>query len=109
MVENDEIAAWGEIQPPVALYLELKRQAGLRSTKARDGWPVLDQKRFEAIGLGDKHIRYRVGRWLLARNMIEVRSRPGCRLEYRLNPNWAKPKAEVVNLAAVRKVRKRAR
>jgi hypothetical protein len=108
MVGIDAIPAFGRIfSPAVALLLELLRVAGLRSTKKRDGWTPFDLERFEAIGLTDKRVRYRAVRRLLAHDVIEVRQLYGLRFEYRLNPNWAKPKAEVVDLAAQRKKRRR--
>jgi hypothetical protein len=106
-MEIDEIDAIGRVDPAIALLLDLKRQAGLRSTKKRDGWTPFDQERFAAIGLADRRTRHWFVKRLLARAWIEVRSRHGRRLEYRLNPNWAKAKAEVVDLAAVRKAQKR--
>jgi hypothetical protein len=66
-----------------------------------NGWPLFQPR----------HRRYRILRQVKADGVLEIRrlNTYGNKVEYRLNPNWAKPKAEVVDLAAVRKARKRAR
>jgi hypothetical protein len=110
MVGVDEISAFGRhFGAPLALVLELLRTSRLRSTKQRDGWTAIDQERLEPIDLTDRRFRHRVVQYLADCGMIEVRSRPGCKLEYRLKPDWAKPRAEVVDLATVRKRRWRVR
>jgi hypothetical protein len=109
-VDIDEIACFGCFYDPVvALHLEAMRTAGLRSTLRQDGWGQVERKRLTVMGIANRDAHYRAARRLQALGVIEIRSRPGCKLEYRLNPNWAKPKAEVVDLAAMRKLRKRAR
>ena len=108
LVNGEEIACWGRSHgPAVALHLELVRMHRLLSVRRQDGWSTIIGKRLEAIGLVGKDVHYRAVKRLLARGVIEVRSLYGRKLEYRLNPDWAKPKAEMVNLAAVRKAQKR--
>jgi hypothetical protein len=103
----DEIACFGRFyDPAVALHLELLRTAGLRLTLRQDGWGQIERKRLTAIGIANKDVHYRAARRLQALGVVEVRSCPGCKLEYRLNPHWAKPKAEVVDLASRRKAAK---
>jgi hypothetical protein len=107
MVEFEEIAAFGRMFGTAgALVLELRRLAGLRSTRNREGWGSIDQGRFEAIGLSDKFWRSHVVAKLRDLGVIETRGSPGSKLEYRLNPNCAKPRAEVVDLATRRRVGK---
>ena len=108
LVEVEAISAFGHLfDPAAALLLELLRVSGLRSTKRRDGWILLDQERLAALRLDDKGVRHRAMQRLRARGVIEVRSRYGRKLEYRLDPNWVKPKAAVVDLESVRKARNR--
>ena len=92
--------------PAGALLLELIRQSGLETVRKRDGWVLLSDDNLEAIGLTDKDACYRAARRLVADGLIETKAVPGHKLQYRLNPNWSKPKAEVIDLAARRKVKR---
>jgi hypothetical protein len=94
-----------------ALVMEMQRLSGQRRYKKRDGWMVLTHEILERVGLLNKQRRYRVLQRTRAADVVESRrlNAYGNKVEYRLNPNWAKPKAEVVDLAAMRKARKRAR
>lgn len=60
----------------------------------------LNQETLREAGLTDRFVRHRAVKRLLARGWLEVRgtNTPGRKLEYRLNPNWALPKAKVVDL-----------
>jgi hypothetical protein len=108
LVDGDEIACWGRLHnPSVALHLELVRRHRLAVVRRQDGWGTITGKRLEAIGLADKDVHYRAVKRLISRGVIEVRSHYGRKLEYRLNPNWAKQKAEVVDPVTVRKAQKR--
>jgi hypothetical protein len=98
--------------PPgaVALWLDMKRQSGLRSVKARDGWAPWTQDVLERTNLIDRGQRYRARRYLsVTADAIEVRrlNTYGNKLEYRLRPGWPAPRAEVIDLTAARKARKR--
>jgi hypothetical protein len=110
---GEEIAAFGRFHDPaVALHLELIRLSGTRWAKQRDGWIPFNREILENIGLNDKFVRHRAVQRLVDIGCMEARlvaDVAGRRLEYRLRPNWANPKAKVVDLAAVRKARKRAR
>ena len=111
-MDIDAIAAIGRMySPETALIAEMQRLSGLRRYKQRDGWMPLTQEILERVGLLDEDRRYRVLRQVRADGVLEVRrlNTYGNKVEYRLNPAWAKPKAGVVDLAAVRKARKRAR
>lgn len=89
--------------PSLILLLEMVRLAGLRWVKRRDGWLVLNREVLEAIGLTDRWIRRRAVQRLLTFGWLEVRrTAMGCQLEYRLNPDWAKSSAEVIDLASRR-------
>jgi hypothetical protein len=95
----------------VILHLEMLRLSGLRWVKRRDGWVSLNQETLEAIELVDKDIRYRAVKRLRAWGWLEVRGAitSGRKLEYRLNSNWTKPEAEVVDFAAVKRAKTKRR
>jgi hypothetical protein len=109
-IEQEMIGAFRRLHDPVvALHLELIRLSGTRWAKARDGWLPFNREILENIGLDNRFVRHRAVKRLLALRCIEVRSIgdvAGRRLEYRLDPNWAKPKAKVVDLESVRRARK---
>jgi hypothetical protein len=94
--------------PTVALLMEIQRLSGLRRIKARDGWISLTQELLERTGLIIRGRRHRALKRLMDTGSLELRrlNTYGNKVEYRLNPNWAKPKAEVVDLAAVRKAQR---
>jgi hypothetical protein len=68
----------------------------------------LNRETLEAIDLVDKDARYRAVKRLRAWGWLQVRgsSTSGRKLEYRLNFDWAKPRAAVIDLAAVRKTQR---
>jgi hypothetical protein len=94
----------------LVLFLEIVRLSGLRRIKKRDGRISLGGKELEALGLSNRATLSKAVKKLVSCGFIEVfgTDSPGKKLEYRLNPNWAKPKAVVVDLMAARKARKRA-
>jgi hypothetical protein len=73
-----------------------------------DGRISLSGKELEALGLSNRATLSKAVKKLVGCGFIEVfgTDSPGKKLEYRLCPNWAKPKAKVVDLAAVRKVQR---
>jgi hypothetical protein len=81
----------------------------MRRVQRREGWIRFTQDLVERTGIADKKRRYRVLCRLRAMGVFEVRrlNASGNKVEYRLDPNWAKPRAEVIELAAVRTARKR--
>ena len=107
-VDPQMIAAIGRLfSPAVALILDLQRLSGLSRIRRRDGWMQLTQEILSRVGVSDKNRRYRTLQGLTAEGVLEVRrlNTYGNKLEYRLNPHWAKPKAEVVDPAAARSAR----
>ena len=107
-VYQHEFAALGRMfDPAVVLLLELIRQSGLETVRKRDGWVLFSDDNLEIVDLADKQVRYRAARRLVAAGYIETRVVGRHKSQYRLNPNWAKPKAEVVDLTARRKARRR--
>jgi hypothetical protein len=92
--------------PAVVLLLELIRQSGLETVRKRDGWVSFSNGSLEIVGLADKYVRHRAARRLVAAGYIETSVIGRHKSQYRLNPNWAKPKAEVVDLDVRRKARK---
>jgi hypothetical protein len=109
-VDIEAIAAIGRLlSPESALILELQRLSGQRRYKGCDGWVSLTQELLERVGLLNKDRRYKAMRRVQAAGIMEVRrlNTYGNKLEYRLNPDWVKPKAEVVDLTAVRKARRK--
>jgi hypothetical protein len=96
VVSAEGLVALRKHLPPAAiLHLEMLRLSGLRWVKRRDGWVSLNQETLTAVDLADKHVRFRAVRQLRTWGWLEVRGTgvQGRRLEYRLNPDWAKPKA----------------
>jgi hypothetical protein len=101
------LAALGQISGSmVALLLELIRQSGLKTVMKRDSWVLFSDSNLEIIGLVDRHARHHATRRLVTLGWIETKAIPGHKLQYRLNPDWAKPKAEVVDLASRRKAKR---
>ena len=89
------------------LLLELIRQSGLQTVSKRGGWVLFSDDNLEAIGLIDRKLRHRASHRLASEGFIEIRTNIGRhKAQYRLNPNWAKPKAEIVDLATRRKARR---
>jgi hypothetical protein len=100
----EEAIAFGRVaNPATVLLLGVIRLSGTRWVIRRKGWITFDRDACQQLGLVDGDIFYRAARRLKALDILESRGKPGARLEYRLNPNWAKPKAEVIDLAAARK------
>jgi hypothetical protein len=87
------------------LHLEMMRLSGTRWAKRRGGWISLNEETLTAIDLTDKSTRYRAVRRLLTLGWLELRGAAGRKPEYRLNPDWAESKAEVIDLAAARKAK----
>jgi hypothetical protein len=108
-VNFDEIVAIAGLDPAVALLLEIKRLSGLRRFKRRDGWMPLTQELLERTNCANRFRRYRALKRLMATGVMEIRrlNTFGNKAEFRINPDWAKPKAEVVDLATARKARRR--
>jgi hypothetical protein len=105
-VDLEMIEAIGRLLDPAAsLLLELLRLSGLRRIQHRDGWIPVTQALAERVGIADRDRRCRIVKRLRAAGILEVRQLNTCgnKVEYRLNPNWAKREAEVIDLAAVRK------
>jgi hypothetical protein len=102
---TDELQVLSAIlDPAAALQLEIMRLSGLRRVQRQYGWMVLDRETITRAGLADRQVRYRAAKRLVKLGWLETRgSREGHKLEYRLNPGWAKPKAEMIDLAAHRK------
>jgi hypothetical protein len=89
------------------LLLELIRQSGLQTVSKRGGWVLFSDDNLQAIGLIDRKLRHRASHRLASEGFIEIRTNIGRhKAQYRLNPNWAKPKAEIVDLATRRKARR---
>ena len=106
-VYRHEFAALSRMSgPAVVLLLELIRQSGLETVRKRDGWVSFSNGSLEIVGLADKYVRHRAARRLVAAGYIETSVIGRHKSQYRLNPNWAKPKAEVVDLDVRRKARK---
>jgi hypothetical protein len=82
--------------------MEIRRLSNLGKFKKRDGWIVLSRETFEAVGLLDRRHRSQVVRRLISWGWLETRGEKGQGLEYRLPPDWAKAKAEVIELALKR-------
>jgi hypothetical protein len=102
------LSAAGRISgPAVVLLLELIRQSGLETIKKRDGWVLFSDNNLEIVGLTDKYVRHRAACRLASIGWIEIKAISQHKLQYRLNPDWAKPKAEVINLAAAKQARGR--
>jgi hypothetical protein len=96
----EEIAAYGAVFGAcLSLHLEVRRIAGQARVKAKGGWVSLDRISLERVGLANRFARYRAVQRLQALGWLEVRGDAGSKLEYRVPPNWAKPKAEVIDLA----------
>jgi hypothetical protein len=109
MVDSDWFARFEQMfGAEVALLLELIRTSGLSGTRQRDGWGSLDHKRRATLGMADRIAHHRAARRLQAFGAIDVRSRPGCKLEYRLNPDWAKPKAKIIDLVTAKRAQAKA-
>jgi hypothetical protein len=98
----EEALAIGRLSLAATLLLDIIRLSGTRWVRQRDGWLLLNEATLNELGLIDKRARCRTVKRLVVLGFIEVRGNPGGRLEYRLKADWAKPKAEVVDLAAVR-------
>jgi hypothetical protein len=79
--------------------MEIRRLSNLRKFKKRDGWIVLSRETFEAVGLLDRQHRSQVVRRLVSWGWLETRGEKGQGLEYRVPPDWAKAKPEVIELA----------
>jgi hypothetical protein len=106
MVYRDYFSAISKVDGPAAvLLLDLIRQEGLPSVRRNEGWLKLKEPELAELGLNDKDIRYRATQRLVALRYIETQQEPGGRLQYRLVPNWWKPKAKVVDLVTRRKAR----
>jgi hypothetical protein len=71
----------------------------MRWVQRRDGWIVFDRDMRIILGLVARSTCSEAVKRLTDLNFLETRGTPGSRLECRLNPNWAKPKAEIVDLA----------
>jgi hypothetical protein len=99
-------AVFGRLyDPSAALLLAVVQWSGTRWVRQREGWLVFDRATRLALGLADRLSHCRAAKKLVSAGMIEIRNTPGSRLEYRLNPDWAKPTAEVVDLAAAQNAR----
>jgi hypothetical protein len=93
---DELLALHGHVDPAIILHLEMVRLSGMRWVQRREGWISLNQETLEAAGLTDRKTRHRAVKKLRAWGWLGVRGAPGSKLEYRLNPSWAKPKAEGV-------------
>lgn len=92
--------------PSTVLLLEMLRRARLKSVRRNDGWLTLNEKVLTKLGLANKDVRYRAVQRLVALDYLEVRHKGQTRLEYRLVPEWFKPKAEVIDLTTMRKIKR---
>jgi hypothetical protein len=104
-VDIEAIAAIARLfDPTLALVLEIQRLAGLRRVQRHDGWLALTQELLERVALTDGDRRYRAVRRLVRLGVLEIRrlNTYGNKVEYRVNPNWTKPKAEVIDPGAFR-------
>lgn len=98
-VEFEGAAVFGRLfDPAAALLLAIIQWSGTRWAGNRKGWIFFDQAARSVLGLTEKSVHCRAAKKLAVAGMIETRYAPGSLLEYRLNPNWAKPKAEVISL-----------
>ena len=96
-VDQEEIVKLGQTYgTSLALHLEMIRLSGMHWVKRRDGWIVFDQDMRITLGLSKRQTCSDAVKRLSGLDFLEARGTPGSRLECRLNPNWAKPKAEVV-------------
>ena len=89
----------------LALHLDMIRLSGMRWVRRREGWVIFDRAMRVSLGLPSRQAYSKAVKRLRDLGWIETRSEPGSRLECRLNPNWAKPKAKVINLAAAKQAR----
>lgn len=107
-VDTGAFLALGQgYDPSLALFLELTRLSGLRWVKRQDGWATFTPDTLRTLGLEHRTTRRNaVRRGRDDMGWLETRSGGGGhKLEYRLNPSWTQPKAEVINLAAQRKAK----
>jgi hypothetical protein len=81
-----------QFSPALILHLEMIRVSKLHAVRKREGWVSLDLLNLKPLGLADKYVRYRAADLLVRLDYLHTRGRPGCRLEYRLNPGWAMPR-----------------
>jgi hypothetical protein len=107
-VDQEEIAALGRVCGAfLALHLELIRLSGTRWVQRREGWVSFDRDMRVALGVVARSTYSEAVKRLVDLGFIKARGTPGSRLECRLNPHWAKPKAKVINLAAAKQARGR--
>ena len=107
-IEAEGVAAFGRLYgPSAALLLAIVQWSGTRWVRQREGWMFFDRATRSALGITNRLSHCRADKKLVNAGMIEIRNTPGSRLEYRLSPDWAKPTAEVVDLAAARSARNR--
>ena len=100
-IDQEGIAALGRAyDASLALHLEMVRLSGMQWVQRREGWLSLDRDIRAALRLTARSTCSAAVKRLVDRNFIEVRGTPGSRLEYRLNPHWAKSKAKEVNPSA---------
>lgn len=102
----EEIAAYARFPGAhVAFHMEVRRVAGQTRIKARGGWLSLDRISWERVHLTDRSARCRAVNRTRSLGWLEIRGKAGSKLEYRVPPDWARPRAKVIDLALSREGR----